>query len=65
MEGRNLFRPIRLLWFCVTLLLLADPTTSSATGKKVTPRQRDETSSITLHVPIPMLALREVMNVRL
>lgn len=31
-------------------------------GKKVLPQQRDETSGITLHVPIPLLALSEVYN---
>lgn len=61
MAERNLLRP-RSLWLCAIFLLFADPTASSATGKKVSSQQRDQTSSITLHVPLPVLALSEIYN---
>jgi hypothetical protein len=50
-----------LFWFCI-ILLLADPLAALAAGKNVPTPHRDEISSITLHVPIPMLALSEVYN---
>jgi hypothetical protein len=62
MEERKLLRPTSLLWFCVIFLSFAEPAASSAAGQKVPAQQRNEVSSITLHVPIPLLALSQVYN---
>ena len=44
------------------LLWIADPTASPLAAEKAVSVQHDAVSSMTLHVPIPVLALREVYN---
>lgn len=62
MAKRNVVSHVKLFSF-VVILLVADPGASTGTaGKKDSHQSRDEVSSITLHVPIPLQAMSEVYN---
>ncbi|MBI4001334.1 MAG: DUF4403 family protein [Nitrospira defluvii] len=60
MDGRNLFSWTKLMWLCVMALVGGLTASTSAAGKEEPQQRRDDVSSITVHVPIPVPALAEL-----
>ena len=64
MDGWNLFNRTRLMWLCVIVLVdnLTASGSAAAAMKESSQQRRDQVSSITIHVPIPVVALSEAYN---
>ena len=62
MDGEKLFSRTRVTWRCVIVLIghLTDLSFASAAMQESAQQDRDHPSSITIHVPIPVVALSEV-----
>ena len=60
MDRWNLFSRTKLLWLCVIVLVGDFTTSTSAAGTEGPQPRRDEISSITVHVSIPVPALAEL-----
>ena len=62
MVGKETFRPTPLTWLCVIALVghLTASGSASAAMKESAQQGRDQVSNITIHVPIPVVALSEV-----